>query len=148
MAVRDIFKISRKTFFNPTEWFHLKSFVGQNTLMIGILKNLYAKPGEAEAGETFEDVMQRQGLNEKDIADCITTYRSLAAVFLLLMLASIFYAGYLVFHHGSLTGCLLSVAVSALFFAQMFKYDFWALQMRRRQLGLTFKDWKRQYLGN
>lgn len=147
MPIRDIFKINRKTFFNPSGWIDLNALIYQNQILVSILGLLFAKPGAPTAGETFEDAMRRQGVTEKDIADGISTYRALAVVFLLLGVVTFLYAGYLIFQHTSLTGCLLALVVAALFGAQAFKYDFWAFQMRSRRLGLTFADWKRQYLG-
>ena len=147
MAIKDAFKVSRKTFFNPTAWLNLNALKMHNKMIWDVLKNLFTKPVPGTA-VSFEEAMKQQGLTEKDIADGISTYRALAVVFLVLALASLAYAVYLVFYHGSLTGCLLSLAVTALLASQVFKYDFWALQMRRRHLGLTFADWKRQYLGD
>ncbi len=147
MAVRDIFKVTRKTFFNPAAWMDYDALVAQNKTIWAIISGIIRRrpPGEPE---TFEQLVQRQGLTEKNIEDAAGTYRALAFVFLLLAVSSLSYAIFLVFNKGSLTGCILALAVMALFGAQMFKYDFWALQMRRRQLGLTFQDWKRQYLGD
>jgi hypothetical protein len=147
MAVRDIFKVSRKTFFNPSAWLDYQALVNQNKIIWGIISGLKERPEVGES-ETFDEAMKRQQLTEKDIQDGIGTYRGLALVFVILSVSSLAYAFYLAIRHYSLTGFLLAMAVAALFGSQAFKYDFWALQMTRRQLGLTFKDWKRQYLGN
>lgn len=147
MAVRDIFKVSRKTFFNPTAWFNYEALETQNKVIWSIVSLVFVKP-KADTVETFEEAVTRQKLTDKDIKEGIGTYRALALVFILFSLAALGYAIYLVARYGSLTGCLLSLAVMALFAAQSFKYDFWALQMSRRQLGLTFSDWKRHYLGD
>lgn len=146
MAVRDIFKISRKTFFNPKGWIDWEALVSQNRYLWGILKGLFF-PAKAEGAITFEEAMQEYGLTEADVADGITTYRTLAFVFLILGLCVFIYAAYLLVRYLSAVGSLLAIAVAVLLLTQAFKYDFWALQMRRRHLGLTFADWKRQYLG-
>jgi hypothetical protein len=148
MAVRDIFKISRKTFFNPSGWLNLSSLIEQNRVMGNIIKDIFSKPTVATTEvPSFDAMAKTKGLTEKDIQDGIGTYRALAFVFLLLGLAATFYAGYLVFRYRTWQGGLLAVVTAALFYSQMFKYDFWALQMRRRNLGLKFADWKRQYIG-
>lgn len=147
MAVRDIFKISRKTFFNPSGWIDYPNLKNNTMLLYGILKTTFTTP-TSTATETFEEAVKRQGLTENDIADGIGTYRALALVFVFLAIAAIVYAAYLMYYHATFTGLLLSLVVSALCLSQAFKYDFWALQMQRRKLGLTFSDWKRQYLGD
>lgn len=146
MAVRDIFKINRKTFFNPRGWLDWDTLVAQNKYLWSVLKGLFfpAPPGVAR---NFEEAMQEYGLTEADVAEGITTYRTLAFVFFILGLCLLTYAVYLLVRYLSAGGALLSIAVAVLLFSQAFKYDFWALQMRRRHLGLTFSDWKRQYLG-
>jgi hypothetical protein len=147
MAIRDIFKVSRKTFFNPTAWIGTESISAQNNVLWGVIKNITTAPAPA-TGESFEEAVKRQGLTEKDIHDGMLSYRALAVVFSLLGLGSFIYGVYLVFHFVSIAGFILAFSVSALFFAQAFRYDFWSLQMRRRHLGLTFADWKSQYLRN
>lgn len=147
MAVRDIFKINRKTFFNPSGWIDYPSLKGNTKMLYGILKTTFTVPTSI-ASETFEESVKRQGLTEKDIADGIGSYRALALVFVILALAAIAYAAYLMYYHATFTGLMLSLVVSALCFSQAFKYDFWAMQMSKRKLGLTFVDWKRQYLGD
>ena len=147
MTVKDIFKINRKTFFNPKAWMDWDRIVEQNKYLWRVLRGLWT-PAVPQAIRTFEEAMKENGLTEADIADAIGTYRALAPVFLLLGVSAVFYTFYLLLWHATVVGAFLSIAVAALLFTQMFKYDFWALQMRRRHLGLTFKDWKRQYLGD
>jgi hypothetical protein len=146
MAVKDVFKFSWKTFINPAAWIGYNGLVEQNKAIYGILTNLKTVP-QPGVSETFEEAMKRQGLTEKDLQEGISTYSALALVFLMLGLAALAYAIYLLGRYGSLLGTLLGVVVAAMFAAQAFKYDFWALQMRKRTLGLTFEDWKRNYLG-
>lgn len=145
-SARNLLKVSRKTFINPTAWVDLDSIITQNKVILGICKNIMT-PAASGTPETFEEVVKRQGLTEKDIKEGIVTYRTLAFVFLLFSLASLFYMVYQIVRYESVIGATLSLVVAALFFSQVFKYDFWAMQMRQRKLGLTIADWKRQYLG-
>lgn len=146
MALRDIFKVSRKTFFNPSQWLDVDGFTSANRDMWSILKGVMTAPPEGRSLE-FDEVMKEKGLTEKDIEDGAGTYRALALIFVLLGLISLFYAIYLLLKFTTLSGLLLSTVVAALFLSQAFKYDFWAMQMRTRNLGLTLNDWKRHYLG-
>ena len=66
MAVRDIFKVSRKTFFNPTSWIDLEALIYQNKTIWSVLKGLFTKPA-VERTETFEEAMKRQDMTEADV---------------------------------------------------------------------------------
>jgi hypothetical protein len=146
MAVRDIFKVSRKTFFNPAAWIDIDGIVDQTVAIKSVLKNAFTAPAPG-VPESFEEVVKRQGLSEKDIKDGAATYKALAIVFFLLGLLAFVYSFYVLIKHGTVLGFLLSLSVTGLLGAQAFRYDFWAMQMQNRKLGMTIKDWKRQYLG-
>ena len=147
MALRDVFKISWKTFVNPIGWLDYDALKRQNQLLYGIIKPAMTadKPGEPE---TFEQAMERLGLSEAEVAEGERRYRRFALLFAVCGLFVFYYAFYLVFRYLSFPGLILGLAVATLFFTYAFKYDFWSLQMRRRKLGLTFADWKLSYLSN
>src|SRR3990167_8896481 len=144
MPVRDVFKFSRKTFFNPTGWIALESIKTYNRTIWGVLKPSFSTP-KADRRETFDEAMTRQNLTEQDIQRTRQRYRYFALFFVILGVISFCYSFYLLFSRGSFTGFFLGMAVCSLFFAETYQYDFWALQIERRQLGLTFADWKKKY---
>lgn len=144
--LRNFLKVDRKTFFNPYEWLSVNTLVDSHETITSLVKEAMAKP-VATAPETFEESIQRQGLTENDIIEGEKTYRALAIVFFLLGLAAVIYSFYLLVLARTVWGFLLGVATTSLFWAHAFKYDFWALQMRSRKLGMTFSDWKRSYFG-
>lgn len=146
MAVRDIFKISRKTFFNPSGWIDLDGLIEQNKTIFSVLKNLFTK-AEATRQETFEQAMARLNLTEPDIAALIRRYALFVWLFLICAFAAFGHAFYLLFAYHLFFAWLLSLSVSVFFAAQAFRYDFWGLQLRRRTLGLSFADWKKSRLG-
>lgn len=146
MAVRDIFKLSRKTFFDPKGWADTDSIVDQNRTILTVLKAMFT-PAKPTRQETFEEAMQRQGLTEDQVAPLATTYRRYAALFMLFATLSFAYAFYLLFRFHHLLAFGLSLTVMAFFLAQAFRYDFWSLQLRTRRLGLTWSDWTKSWLG-
>ncbi len=147
MAIRDIFKVSWKTFFNPVGWIDYDSLKRQNVMIYNMLSSLFAR-NTVERTETFEEAKARFGLTEEDIQKTAKVYRIYAVFFAVLGLALFGYAFYLLFSHTSILGWLLGLAVSGLLFTQAFRYDFWSFQIRRRQLGATFDEWKRDFLGD
>lgn len=147
MAIRDIFKVTRKTFVNPSAWIDYESLRFQNRTIYDALKNIFTTQ-QPMREESFEQAMKRLGMTEEDVQYGATNYRLFAMVFLIIGLLIMFYSFYLLFQHAAFLGWLLGLSAAALFFAQAFKYDFWSLQMRRRKLGLTFTDWKKAILGD
>jgi len=146
MPIRDIFKVKVKTFINPSGWLDLDSLVTTNRTLWDILRSMFTIP-KANREETFEQAMKRFGVTEKEVKERIITYRRFALLFFTLGLVLFFYSFYLLFQYIFL-GWLLGMAVTALFFAQAFRYDFWAFQLKRRTLGATFAEWKNAILGS
>jgi len=146
MAIKDIFKISRKTFFDPVTWLDVRSFKQFNLMLFRQIKSLFTIP-QATRKETFEEAMERFGLNAEQVNEIGLTYHYYAIFFLVIALAILAFALYLLFHHLSFHGALLAIAVAVLSAAQAFKYDFWAFQIKVRKLGCTFQDWKKERLG-
>jgi len=147
MAIRDFFKVSRRTFVNPTAWVDFNALKYQNQTIWTILRSLFSTPRPTRQ-ESFHQAMQRLHMSEEDVRFGATNYRIFAMIFFIVALIVLFYSFFLLFQHGSFFGWFLGLSVSALFCSQAFKYDFWALQMRRRQLGLSFDDWKQSILGD
>lgn len=148
MAIRDIFKVSRKTFFNPRAWLNYDELANQNRALFTLLGNLFTVPVAAPiVEETFEQSMQRHGMTEADLKVAIKNYRLFALLFVALGSLAFIYAFFILFAYGTIAGWLLAMCVCSLLLTQAFKYDFWALQLRQRKLTLTFKDWKTAILG-
>src|SRR5579885_1056091 len=146
MPIRDVFKITRKTFFNPAGWIDFDALKSQNQTIFSTIKALFSAP-QPERQETFEEAMQRLGLTEEDVTKTARVYRWYAVVFFLLGFIAFVYAFYLLFGHYTITGWLLGLGASGLFLVQAFKYDFWSFQMRSRKLGLTVSEWTSSILG-
>lgn len=144
MAIRDVFKISRKTFFNPVNWLDIPSLKSQNRTMFDVMRGLFT-PAKGAQPETFEEAMQRLNLSEADIMSTMAAYRRYAWLFFALGTISLLYAFHLLVNHFTWSGFLLGIGAAALFLSQAFKYDFWRFQMQQRKLGLTIADW-RQHL--
>lgn len=144
--IRDAFKITRKTFFNPRGWLDWDRLEGQTRVMWDILRGLFTvqKPLREES---FTEAMQRLNLTEADIISGISHYNFYAILFTIAGFILFGYAFFILFAYLNIGGFFLSIAASGLFLAQAFKFSFWALQMRKRTLGLTFTDWKNFILG-
>ncbi|OGT47945.1 MAG: hypothetical protein A3E83_08915 [Gammaproteobacteria bacterium RIFCSPHIGHO2_12_FULL_41_20] len=142
MAIKDAFKVSWKTFFNPTAWFGYESFKSNNRMIGWLLRGLLFL-SQPEQHETFEEAIQRLNLTDVDLRDTEQTYRVYAWFFVILGVAALVFGLYLLFHHGMFLSLLLSLSAMALFLSQAFKYHFWAFQIKHRKLGCTYREWRR-----
>lgn len=147
MAVRDIFKVSWKTFFNPAGWLDYQGLKEKNQTIFSTLKNLFSKP-QPERQETFEQAKERLGLSDEDVKALEARYHLYALLFLLLGVIIFAYAFFLLFAYATITGWLLGLAAAAYSLSLAFKFDFWSFQMRQKKLGVTFTEWKRNILGD
>lgn len=140
MAFWQIFKISRKTFFDPKSWLGYNSLAENSRSLWGTLRFLFISPAAGPA-ETFEEAKERLGLSDKAIRQIAQTYRYYAYGFALLGFLVFIFSFYLLFYHGTLQGWLLALAASALFFSQAFRYHFWFFQIKQHKLGYTVREW-------
>ena len=148
MPVPDVFKVSRKTFFNPRAWFNYDEAKNQNRILWNLVGNILTSPQVTpQSEETFEQAMQRHDMAEADILVAIKSYSLFVTIFVFLAALSFVYAFFLLFGYHTIFGWILAMSVCALLLAQAFKYNFWSLQLRRRKLDLTFSDWTESILG-
>lgn len=141
MAVKDVFKVSRKTFFNPRAWLGYDALKDQTRTIWTIAKDAAAVP-QPEHVETFEEAMVRLNIKEEDLKGIARDYFFYALFFLGLAVADFIYGLYLLFHHHAFLGLVLALAVCAFILVQAFRYHFWHFQIKNRKLGCTFEEWK------
>lgn len=142
MPLKDVVKVSRKTFFNPSGWLGYDFVRSQVKLTLDIARAVFS-PSVAGAArqETFADAMQRLQLTEADLTRIHHNYRVLMAVFLLLGVAVSGWGIWLLFKKHTFSGLVLGLAAAGLAFVNAFRYHFYAFQIRHRKLGCTFDEW-------
>lgn len=141
MAVPKIFKINRKTFFNPRAWFSFDSFKEESKAVWSIVGDLFAIPS-SDRQETFEEALTRLKILDEDLDKTMRSYWFFTIIFLLLGTGSLAYAFYLLFHHHHFWAWILGLSIAALFYANAFRYHFWIFQIKHRKLGCTFAEWR------
>jgi hypothetical protein len=146
MAIRDIFKVSWRTFFDPIRWLDFETLKSQTQSLYSVLKTLFSAE-QAAKEESFEEAMKRFHLEEHQIQPMIRRYHLYAGFFLLLGVITFIYAFYLLFGPHTIMGWLLGLSVCSLFLSQAFRFDFWAYQLKKRKLGATFDEWQRYRIG-
>lgn len=145
--LKNIFSVNRKTFLNPTAWLGVSGIAAQNNTLLGILKPMFSKQ-QPVAEETFDSALQRWELTDADLEAGITQYTRYALLFAICGLISLLYGFYLLFRYHTFAGWLLAMGMVGLFVSQAYKYDFWAMQMKRRTLGLSLDQYIEYRFGN
>jgi intracellular multiplication protein IcmV len=146
MAIKDIFKISRKTFFNPTAWLGWNELSGYNRVIGSTLKTTFTS-SETQRTETFEQALQRLQVTDAELQETTKRYRLYALFFLILALGSLLAGFYYLFVYKTLAGWVLATAVALLFGSHAFRFDFWYFQIKQRKLGCTVSEWWRNKVG-
>lgn len=138
--IKQVVKVSRKTFFNPSGWLGLGMFASQINMTADIARNLFT-PAQPRRKETFEQAVSRLKLTEIDITEARKRYLVLTLFFLLMGGGLAIYGFYLILHHGSLSGLILAFSAAGLSIINAFRFHFLAFQIAKRKLGCTFEEW-------
>lgn len=140
MAVRDAFKITRKTFFNPLGWLGYNELKTYNRIIWGNLKNI-STVEKPERTETFEEAMQRFDVTDAQVKRISDTYLLYAIFFVIV--AAFAFAGAFIFliGYGKFSGFILAMVCVAILLCYAFRFHFWHFQIKHRKLGCTFAEW-------
>lgn len=141
MPIKDILKVSRKTFFDPRGWLGYDTLKNQTQATWRFLKEAFT-PTQVVREETFEQAMEQMKVTEADIQKISLNYLSYAIFFAALAVPMFFYGFFLLIHYRTFGGWMLSMAVTALLLAQAFRFHFWHFQIKYRKLGCTFAEWR------
>jgi intracellular multiplication protein IcmV len=140
MALKDVFKVSRKTYFNPSAWLGYDTVKGVTRTIWDLSRGIFVAEAPAET-ETFEDAVKRFNLSEDDLKNAEQRYLMLSLLFAVISGCIFLYGFYLLFVHHAFLGFLLALAVCALLVGQTFQFSFLSFQTKHRKLGCTFDEW-------
>ena len=142
MAVKDIFKISRKTFVDPKAWLGYDVLKDNTKTFWAFFKAVFfPETPKAERKETFEEAVARLELTEENIQNIDKNYVLFAFIFGVAGLGLFIFALFLLFDAAFL-GCLLALSGAAILLSKAFKFHFWHFQIKHRKLGCTFDEWR------
>jgi intracellular multiplication protein IcmV len=130
-----------KPLVNFPVWMGL-SRLRENNQKLGRLAKSVLTPTKVDVHrETFEAAVERLGLDEPMIQARQFYFKRLAIVYLLIAIALLGYAFYLLIIVGALIGFLMVLIAIWIALALAFKQHFWYTQMKARRLGLSFREW-------
>lgn len=140
MSIWQVFKVSRRTFFNPRAWLNYDNIIEGNRAIWQSMRSLFAVRSPRRT-ETFNQAIERLKLTEEDIKQTEARYIAYVVVFVFFAIISMLFSLYLLFFHISFSGFLIGLATTGLFGSQAFRFHFWYFQIKHRKLGCTFDEW-------
>jgi intracellular multiplication protein IcmV len=146
MALKDIFKVSTKTFVNPSGWLGFNEVKNNTNVIWSILRSLVV-PATSTRSETFSQAMKRLKVSDEEVETRKETYINYTLFFLTLAVMLVAYSFYLAIVHRTVAGFALGIVCAGLFLTQAFKFHFWYTQIKLRKLGLTYEDWLKTITG-
>jgi len=144
MAIKEILKVNRKTFFDPRAWLGYDYVKNQTLGLFGAFKTLFGTTiptGVQE--ETFEEAKQRLNLTDKDIESTEMNYLLFTAFYASVGFVFVCVAFYFLISEAAFAAFVLALALSLVLFGQAFRSHFWYFQIKNRKLGCTFDEWRK-----
>jgi intracellular multiplication protein IcmV len=120
-------------------WMDLPRLAENGKMIVDIAKQLIV-PQKAKRTETFEEAMVRLRLSKADISQRTQEFKRLFIIFLVIFIVLLSYTVYL-FSEGSIRPGLVSLVLTFIVLAQIFRYHFWLFQIKQRKLGCTLREW-------
>lgn len=125
--------------FNVYQWAGAKALVASGNSIRNLFTEMTVVKKDVRK-ETFAQAVVRLGLTAKDVQDREKQYRLTSSVFGLFFLFGVVYSVLLYLREDYLTS-LMAVAYTMLMFAFFFRESFWYMQVKKRELGKSLKDW-------
>jgi intracellular multiplication protein IcmV len=131
--------------FNFKQWIGIGMLKQSTSTVYALYKDLDPRNASnkntpAGQSQSFEDLMIKNGITEKELARRIRISFMTIAVYSLCLLSVLIYCIYLMVngHYGA---SILSFVLVLVLLSFIFKEHFNYFQMKQRRLGCTFKDW-------
>lgn len=127
------------TFLNVPGWLGINSLKDPTKELIQQGKTIYSVP-KGQHKETFEQAMQRLNLTEQDLKQRKHYLQSQALLSGAMSLMVLIYCLYLIWNAFWLVS-LITLGVLVLSLIRFCQARFWLTQIKKRRLGLSFKQW-------
>ena len=134
------FKKRVKSLFNIGKWIGVKSIRENGQLIHSLVNILIRKSDKSVKHRSFEEAAQYFQLDDETIKQRQNHFKHMSWIYGIILVFGLCYECLLAWQQkwGAL---VMMTSFNFMIFAFFFRESFWYLQMRERQLGLTFKDW-------
>ncbi|MCP8352357.1 hypothetical protein [Candidatus Synchoanobacter obligatus] len=126
--------------------FHVKSWVGWDSLAKNgsfirqLLNSLFNANAQSAVQETFEEAVSKYGYTPEFLANQEANFQRAARVYLGFFAIGAVYMLWLLIKKKWLASFVM-VPINLMMFSFYFRESFWQMQLRRKKLGMTAKEW-------
>ena len=127
--------------FNFRKWIAADEIVTNSKTVANAYLGLFEKEPGIKHKETFAEAMQRLRLTEDMLQKKRNGFLYFSLFYLILALGLISYAFYLLINKAILLAFFVSFILGILILCYAYRENFWYMQISKRKLGCTFKEW-------
>lgn len=131
-----------RTVFNVDvrRWFAVDEVAAGGRAVASAYRDLFTKTS-IKRQETFEEAVQRLQLSEVVLKKQKRNFLFFSFFYLLVGMGLTWYAFYLLLNKGFALAFFVCFIMGILMLSYAYKEHFWYMQISRRKLGCTFKEW-------
>ena len=129
--------------FEPRKWFAVDEVTDNSKAVIRAYKDLFTTGDQRKHRESFEEAVKRFSLTEETVAKQRKYFLCFSFFYLLVGISLLGYSFYLLLNKGLLLAAFVSFIMGVLMSVYAYKENFWYMQISKRKLGCTFREWLR-----
>jgi intracellular multiplication protein IcmV len=128
--------------FNIREGVGYDQIASYGNIIKDTAKDVFTRPKMPEKIESFDDLAKRLNLSDSEIEKRAKGFLYYMLVYIIISLCLFGYFIYLLAKTGSsILAILVSFALGFAMLANAFRESFWYMQMKKRKLGCSMKEW-------
>lgn len=140
MAKKKGLRFFSRSIFDVPRWIGWQSLKNNAGSISRMYHSLIRMPEKSNFSESYEEAIIRMNLSKEDLERSQAHYRKTANFYFTLFLCGLGYHFYLIFNHYWVSAFVM-ISFDLMLFSFWFKESFWLMQITKKQLGLSFKDW-------
>lgn len=128
------------SFFNVRKWVSYDELVTNTENALGFFKKFFSRPKKEQIKESYEKAIARMALNENQLTERKKVLLKSAMIYFAVALLMTIYFIHLILSYRFLAACLTLGIITPVSLIG-YREHFWYMQMEKKKLGCTFKDW-------
>ncbi len=140
------FRSTFKSLFNVRSWIAWDSLRGNASFIHNAYKAVLSAKPSLSKPQTFSEAVKQYGYTDDFLAKQYEKFLFASRIYLCALVLGCIYLGWLVYSQAYLSAAVM-VPFNFLLFSFYFRESFWAMQVQKRKLGLSFSDWVNGHLG-
>jgi hypothetical protein len=140
------FRSTFKSLFNVRSWIAWNSLRDNASFIRGAYQSILKSKPKYAKPQTFSEAVQQYGYTEEFLKQQHEKFLFASRAYLCALTVGCSYLGWLAYTQAYLSAAVM-LPFNFLLFSFYFRESFWAMQVEKRKLGLSFIDWVNGHLG-